>query len=340
MLAKYNVNYDVFAASYYPEYHGTIANLKAQLKTIKTTYNKEVMVAETNYPYTSKSGSVYSYGVSVQGQATFLRDVINAVSSIDGIGVFYWEPAWPNTATTAWNKYGTGWASDYATGYRSSASASQSATAEISLFNSCANYKCQALESLKTFKYVKTGKKKIGTVKNVTISKSSSNVVLKWNKVSSAKYYYIYRATKSNGVYQRVGITTKKTYTDKNIKGGKTYFYRVRAVGSDKITNGNMSSVLTVIVPSQVKSLKSSKKSGTTTLKWSKRSSATGYQIYRSSSAKGTYKKIATLKGAGKNKYTFTTGSKKYCYKVRAYYQPYGSSKKIYGKFSSVIKTK
>lgn len=66
------------------------------------------MVAETSYTYTSEdgdghgntapksSGQTLNYPVTVQGQATAVRDVMEAVANVGkaGIGVFYWEPAW------------------------------------------------------------------------------------------------------------------------------------------------------------------------------------------------------------------------------------------------------
>ncbi len=71
-------------------------------------------------------------------------------------------------------------------------------------------------------------------------------------------------------------------------------------------------------------------------LKWKKTQGADGYQIYRANKKNGRYKKIATVKGAGKTSYVNkkrTTG-KKYYYKVRAYsgksYSPF--SKKVLGR--------
>lgn len=75
------------------------------------------------------------------------------------------------------------------------------------------------------------------------------------------------------------------------------------------------------------------------TVKWNKISSAEGYQIYRASSQKGTYKKVKTIQETGVVKHTDKKlkPGKKYYYKVRAYKK---SRKKIsYSKFSPV-KTK
>ncbi|MDO4853749.1 MAG: glycosyl hydrolase 53 family protein, partial [Clostridia bacterium] len=46
-LAYYDVDYDVFASSYYPYWHGTLDNLAAVLSDVAETYDKKVMVMET-----------------------------------------------------------------------------------------------------------------------------------------------------------------------------------------------------------------------------------------------------------------------------------------------------
>ena len=136
-LDSRGVDYDVFASSYYPFWHGTTANLTSVLSSIAATYDKKVMVAETSYAYTLDDGDGHenvikpgstgiTYPVSVQGQATAVRDVIAAVSDIGaaGLGVFYWEPAWlPVPGDTLgerqalWEQYGSGWATSAAAEY-------------------------------------------------------------------------------------------------------------------------------------------------------------------------------------------------------------------------------
>lgn len=133
------LDYDVFATSYYPYWHGTAENLTSVLKKIGDTYGKYVMVAEMAYPYTdsdgdnqgnvvtsSSSGCDMRYPVSVEGQAQCIRDVFQAVANTGkwGIGVFYWEPAWlgvPGDGYYAqkavWEEKGSGWATKYAVGY-------------------------------------------------------------------------------------------------------------------------------------------------------------------------------------------------------------------------------
>lgn len=147
-LKQNGVNYDVFASSYYPFWHGSLENLTKELKKVAENYSKDVMVAETSYAYTLEDGDgngntigdgtagiKLDYEVSVQGQANLIHDVAQAVLAVGdrAVGIYYWEPAWlpvnvydpaaPDAASVlktnkeAWEKYGSGWASSYAGGY-------------------------------------------------------------------------------------------------------------------------------------------------------------------------------------------------------------------------------
>jgi GH25 family lysozyme M1 (1,4-beta-N-acetylmuramidase)/fibronectin type 3 domain-containing protein len=64
---------------------------------------------------------------------------------------------------------------------------------------------------------------------------SGRKIKLTWQKVSSANYYRIYRATSKNGTYKLIGHTTSQTYTDSGLTAGKRYYYKVRA---GKTVNG------------------------------------------------------------------------------------------------------
>ena len=171
------VDYDVFASSYYPYWHGTLSNLTNELRNIANTYNKKVMVAETSYLYTSEDGDGHhntvsdnsltpSYPVSIQGQAKHVRDVFEAVANVGdkGIGVFYWEPAWIPVGPSSqyennkvlWERYGSGWASSYANEYDPNDAGvyyGGSAVDNQAMFD----FNGKALESLNVFKYIITG---------------------------------------------------------------------------------------------------------------------------------------------------------------------------------------
>lgn len=152
-LADHKVNYDVFASSYYPYWHGSLDNLTAVLQQVADTYGKKVMVAETSWATTLEDGDGHdntvrvgsndnsnmsgkNWAFSVQGQASEVADVARAVTAVGdkGIGLFYWEPAWQPVHNVsglegeayeaqvaanglAWEQYGSGWASSYAREY-------------------------------------------------------------------------------------------------------------------------------------------------------------------------------------------------------------------------------
>jgi arabinogalactan endo-1,4-beta-galactosidase len=96
------VPYDVIGLSYYPWWHGTLAALQANLQTAATRYGREVMVVEASYPWRAggwENGATnlaaMTWGVSPQGQARFLRDVLGAVATVPsgrGLGVVWWYP--------------------------------------------------------------------------------------------------------------------------------------------------------------------------------------------------------------------------------------------------------
>ena len=176
-LKYYDLDYDVFATSYYPYWHGTLENLTSVLKQVNETYGKKVMVAETSYAYTlddgdgsgNSIGDVVNYEkpypFTVQGQSRELRDIIEAVVNTGdcGIGVFWWEPAWlPVPGETweersaLWEQNGSGWASSFAAEYDPD---------DAGVYYGGSSWENQAmfdfsgkpLESLKTWGLVRTG---------------------------------------------------------------------------------------------------------------------------------------------------------------------------------------
>ena len=136
-LDYYGVDYDVFASSYYPFWHGTRENLAQVLGGIHRLYGKQVMLMETSWPYTGEdsdfsgnnvgdgSGLQLDYPFTVQAQANAVRDVADTVAHIPGgIGLCCWEGAWISVGTESWEQnsalweqYGSGWASSYAAAY-------------------------------------------------------------------------------------------------------------------------------------------------------------------------------------------------------------------------------
>lgn len=99
-------DYDIIGFSYYYNWSSTpLSGLSSLVSQIKSTFNKDVMVMETAYPWTtsgsdsypdiiSTSSLVSGYPASTSGQYKYLHDLTQAVISGKGKGVFTWEPDW------------------------------------------------------------------------------------------------------------------------------------------------------------------------------------------------------------------------------------------------------
>ena len=203
-LNTYGVDYDVFASSYYPYWHGTLSNLTSTLKTVADTYGKKVMVAETSWATTLEDGDGHDntvrvgsnddntskeqlrYDFSVQGQANEIAAVAQAVKNVgdSGIGLFYWEAAWipvqyaydedgnvlsdvVESNKAAWEANGSGWASSYAGEYDADDAGKWyggSAVDNQSWFG----FDGKALDTVNIYKYIRTGTKAPKLVTSVT----------------------------------------------------------------------------------------------------------------------------------------------------------------------------
>ena len=71
--------------------------------------------------------------------------------------------------------------------------------------------------------------------------KSNTKAKVSWKKVEGSKNYTVYRATSKKGKYKKIGTSTGSSYTDKTVKKGKKYFYKVVANGSKKLFNSKKS---------------------------------------------------------------------------------------------------
>ena len=193
-LEYYQVDYDVFASSYYPFWHGSLENLSQVLSDIAETYNKKVMVAETSYAFTSEDSDYYGntigdgggivkdYPFTQQGQANLVRNVIDTVANktVNGIGVFYWEGTWIAAGgdsweqnSALWEKNGSGWASSYAAEYDPDDAGKWYGGCAVdnqAFFDAQGN----ALESLKVFNLVRSG----NVIENKVDAIEDSNLIL------------------------------------------------------------------------------------------------------------------------------------------------------------------
>ncbi len=99
--------------------------------------------------------------------------------------------------------------------------------------NTTYKYTVRAANSTRTSGYYSDGWKTkfFSAPKLVSVASSSKGITFKWEKISGATQYYVYRKTGS-GSFQRLALVSGNStvsYVDKTAQKGKTYTYTVRA---------------------------------------------------------------------------------------------------------------
>ena len=116
-IVRREVPFDVIGISYYPFWHGSLAELQYNLNDISARYEKDVIVVETAYAFTDQendfhpniansSMAIPGYLFSPQGQHALLRDVMAIVRAVPdgrGLGVFYWDATWTAVTGNGWD---------------------------------------------------------------------------------------------------------------------------------------------------------------------------------------------------------------------------------------------
>ncbi len=178
-------------------------------------------------------------------------------------------------------------------------------------------------DSVRTFK-IKV-KRKANFNKKVVILKSvKSSIkgpVIRWNKLSGAKKYYVYRRNPCSSKWKKLGSTTATKFVDKSVSSkSASYVYTVKA--EDKkgnISRYNYSGLYIDFVGTpKISSLKI--KGNNSVLKWNKISGASGYNVYRRTN-NGDWHHIAYLNNGLNTTFsdkTKKTAGVKYWYTVEA----------------------
>ena len=154
---------------------------------------------------------------------------------------------------------------------------------------------------------------------------SQGRPTLKWNAVSGAARYEVYRARSRSGEYIKYSTVTGTSYTNTSyIEDGNTYYYKVRALKSDG-TAGAWSSIVSVTyraastgtLPAPTVT-GGNDSQGRPTLKWDKVAGAAKYEVYRARSRSGEYIKYSTVTGTSYTNTSYIENGNTYYYKVRA----------------------
>lgn len=182
-------------------------------------------------------------------------------------------------------------------------------------------------------------------VTNLSVKKLDYNKVqLDYSITAEAEGYHIYCSDSQFGTYNLL-TTANGAYNVSVTKDGLTvgaaYFFKVCAYNEDqgKVREGEMSDVVCIKMMLDTPVITSVKCASykSNVITYDKVTGANGYEIYRSTTKKGTYKKIGTVKKGSKVSFTdkkSDTGVK-YYYKVKAYRNVNG--KKVRSEFSKYV---
>lgn len=107
---KGGLKFDTIGLSYYPNWHGSLENMQANVNDLAERYKKDVYIVETGYPWVldartramghvigDSRGLLAGYPATVEGQNQFLAKVIDILRHVPrgrGKGILYWAPTW------------------------------------------------------------------------------------------------------------------------------------------------------------------------------------------------------------------------------------------------------
>ena len=149
-------DFDIIGLSYYPFWHGKMADLANNMNDIAKRYSKDLLVVETAFGFTlddyseyeglsadmrkgaaanEKLASVVEHPMTKEGQIKFLKDLAEVIKKVPegrGKGFVYWEPAWIPVK-------GSGWAEPAGLEYTGEKGPGGNEWANQALFDYCGN---------------------------------------------------------------------------------------------------------------------------------------------------------------------------------------------------------
>jgi len=114
-IEQHGVAYDIIGLSYYPWWHGSLEDLRENLRRCATHFGKDVFVVETAYPYRAANvggnakarKEAMRQAQTAAGQQEFLAEVVRTLRATPGghgLGVLWWYPeSIPVRGLRVWN---------------------------------------------------------------------------------------------------------------------------------------------------------------------------------------------------------------------------------------------
>ena len=146
------------------------------------------------------------------------------------------------------------------------------------------------------------------------ITTASGHPKIYWDAVDGAAKYWVYRSTDGKK-FSYYDSTTKTSYTNKSTDIGTTYYYKVKAIGTNGASS-DPSSVVSIQCRPAAVNISIYRVNGKPQLKWKAVSGATKYWIYRSTDGKNFKYFDSTTKTSYTN--SGAASGTKYYYRVKA----------------------
>lgn len=154
-----------------------------------------------------------------------------------------------------------------------------------------------------------------------TVSKPNGSIKIRWQEITGAEKYKLYRSTKKDSGFHKIFETKAGThsYEDKGRRIGKPYYYQLEAVPDEtKAAVKSKKAAGRILKQAEITEISNISGSKKLVLHWKAVKGAKSYQIMRKK-ADGEYKIVGTVKNT---KTVFTdkdrTGGVTYTYRVCA----------------------
>ena len=151
-----------------------------------------------------------------------------------------------------------------------------------------------------------------------TSSAVNKGITLNWGAIPGAAKYRVYRASDDGKKWVLQSTVTGTSYTDKNVKLGKSYKYTLRAENGSNLsayvkTGWTVQYTLATPNVSKITTSNNSIK-----IQWGAVSGAEGYRVYRKAAGATKWTQIAKVNGTSYTDKNVKAGSV-YTYTLRAY---------------------
>ena len=152
-------------------------------------------------------------------------------------------------------------------------------------------------------------------IRSAAADETTGKPRLEWDRADGVVSYEILRAASAKGTYTQVGTTQEDFYVDMDAQPGKTYYYKLIAVGVNSRSTPSAYKSVKCLMETPVLTISLSDQ-GNIQLSWTEVEGAVKYEVYRSTKKDSGFEKIKT----SITNYTFNIvpdNKALYYYKVR-----------------------